>query len=109
MGGTDRRLIDMIVMPDKGSPRIPRKTHVVHVPHMEFIDSSPDYCRRDVKFGTLGTTNRTCMKEPGEGSCRDICCQGWRMRCVNKTFYTNCRFEKLLKLKCKKEVKRRKQ
>ena len=68
-----------------------------------YMDRSPNYCRKDLKKGVLGTKGRQCNKVNGSpGSCQLLCCgRGYNTQVVRKVERCYCKFYWCCKVKCK--------
>nr|XP_039263754.1 protein Wnt-5-like [Styela clava] len=69
-----------------------------------FIESSPDYCRRNTRTGVLGTRGRECkLNSRGMDGCGLLCCgRGYRTKMIEVTERCNCKFEWCCEVRCQK-------
>ncbi len=68
-----------------------------------YLDESPDYCRRDLSVGTLGTQGRFCNRSSeGMDSCELLCCgRGYNTFKEVLREKCNCQFQWCCKVVCK--------
>ncbi|XP_039263196.1 protein Wnt-5-like [Styela clava] len=69
-----------------------------------FIESSPDYCKRNSKTGVPGTRGRECNKNSsGDDGCGLLCCgRGFRRQDVTVVERCNCKFQWCCTVRCEK-------
>jgi wnt family len=67
-----------------------------------FLDDSPDYCRADRAQGTMGTTGRVCVREPGAvNSCDVLCCErGHNSYTEERLEKCDCKFQWCCQVVC---------
>ena len=68
-----------------------------------YTHDSPDYCRRNVEQGSLGTQGRRCNKTAsGRGSCKLLCCgRGFNTNSDTQISRCGCKFYYCCYVKCK--------
>ncbi|XP_031572237.1 protein Wnt-5b-like isoform X2 [Actinia tenebrosa] len=68
-----------------------------------FLESSPNFCFRDPKHGTLGTRGRKCIKDaPGTEGCKLLCCdKGYNTRIDLEEKRCKCKFYWCCQVRCK--------
>ncbi|KAI8775893.1 protein Wnt-1 [Biomphalaria glabrata] len=76
------------IIPDGKDLKSPSKLDLV------YSDTSPDFCKKNKKLGSLGTKGRECDPEsPGVGGCDLLCCnRGYSKEQVTVMEYCKCRF-----------------
>ena len=77
-----------------------------------YLESSPNYCFRDLARGSLGVSGRLCKLEPASspGSCNHLCCGRGRVsKKVSEEIDCDCRFVWCCKIDCKKCVREKTQ
>jgi len=67
-----------------------------------YSDESPDYCRRNLRVGSLGTSGRFCNpRSMGFGGCSILCCgRGFRTKKVTVAVNCRCRFRWCCEVTC---------
>lgn len=72
-----------------------------------FLDPSPNYCKRSLSRGTLGTAGRECNpKTTGKGSCLYLCCgRGHTTKVLQIEERCECKYYWCCYVKCKKCAK----
>lgn len=73
-----------------------------------YIESSPDYCRRNARTGVPGTRGRECnIDSTGTDGCGLMCCgRGYRTKKVEIVERCNCKFQWCCTVRCEKCRKR---
>uniref|UniRef100_A0A8C7XVC7 Protein Wnt n=1 Tax=Oryzias sinensis TaxID=183150 RepID=A0A8C7XVC7_9TELE len=68
-----------------------------------YVESSPDYCIKDPKTGTLGTDGRECNKfSRGLDGCEVMCCgRGYDTMPVKRVTSCDCKFKWCCSVECK--------
>lgn len=95
-----------VMADNNGNKLIPRETTIAKHTKKDIVysESSPEFCKRDIKVGSLGTHARKCDKDSkGPDGCEVLCCnRGYRK--VVKTVITNCEciFKYCCDVTCKK-------
>nr|XP_039263467.1 protein Wnt-5-like [Styela clava] len=69
-----------------------------------YIESSPDYCKENLKTGVPGTRDRVCEKDSsGNNGCGLLCCgRGYRSKPVDVVELCKCKFQWCCSVKCQK-------
>ncbi|ELT87681.1 hypothetical protein CAPTEDRAFT_149951 [Capitella teleta] len=70
---------------------------------MVYIEDSPNYCRKNMKRGILGTKGRECERDPdARDSCNTLCCgRGYNTEVVRFVERCQCKFVWCCEVKCK--------
>lgn len=82
-------------------PEVPVRRSVSD--QLVFLTKSPDYCTKDERLGSIGTTGRTCnVTSNGTDSCRQLCCgRGYRTVVEEKIERCQCKYYYCCYVKCK--------
>lgn len=74
--------------------------------NLVYIETSPNYCLRSNRRGTLGTSGRECKTDiEGHGSCRELCCKrGFLPTRVLVKVRCKCKFYWCCEVRCKECV-----
>lgn len=69
-----------------------------------YIESSPDYCRKNIRTGVPGTRGRECNRDSrGSDGCGLLCCgRGYRTETVVMEVDCHCKFQWCCTVKCEK-------
>eukprot|EP00795_Rhopilema_esculentum_P000338 gene338-9997_t len=72
-----------------------------------YLEQSPNYCRRDLSQGIVGTAGRECNKSSlSENSCDILCCgHGYKSKMVTERVNCNCKFIWCCKVACEKCIR----
>lgn len=84
----------------------PRKSGRVQptISNLVYIESSPDYCKRNSRTGVPGTRGRRCDENSdGMDGCGLLCCgRGYKSRRVEVLERCNCKFQWCCVVRCQK-------
>ncbi|XP_067634121.1 protein Wnt-2 isoform X2 [Eurosta solidaginis] len=77
----------------------------VHFPkrmELVYLQASPNYCERNLQFGTLGTTGRLCNRTlHGPQSCDLLCCgRGYNTHQIRRITQCRCQFRWCCQVQC---------
>ncbi|XP_065166957.1 LOW QUALITY PROTEIN: protein Wnt-7b-like [Atheta coriaria] len=74
----------------------PKQTDLV------FLQSSPNYCEKDLASGSLGTYGRNCNRtSQGHDGCNLMCCgRGYNTHQFNRQWQCNCKFHWCCQVQC---------
>eukprot|EP00794_Sanderia_malayensis_P007384 gene7384-8203_t len=97
----------VLVTLDQSSNKLVNYDKVIHKygkPDLVYLEQSPNYCYRDEKHGTIGTSGRECNKSAlSENSCGIICCgRGYTTKKVKIRENCHCKFIWCCKVECQK-------
>ncbi|XP_022913838.1 protein Wnt-7b isoform X2 [Onthophagus taurus] len=75
----------------------PKKSDLV------FLQTSPNYCEKDLTAGSLGTVGRACNRtSKGSDGCDLMCCgRGYNTHQYTRTWQCNCKFYWCCSVECK--------
>ncbi|CAH0386171.1 unnamed protein product [Bemisia tabaci] len=84
-------------------PKGRAKSHPDDVTELVYVTRSPDYCIRDDRTGSLGTSGRECNETAVDSSgCGRMCCgRGYRSRVVEHIYRCHCKHIWCCRVKCK--------
>ncbi|XP_065052223.1 protein Wnt-6-like [Rhopilema esculentum] len=93
-----------VMIDNKGTKLLPKEKSFEHHTSTDLVytDDSPDFCKANVKTGSMGTSGRRCV--PGDGklnSCSILCCdKGEEKSFVILEEHCNCTFQYCCDVHC---------
>ena len=74
-----------------------------------YMENSPEFCEKNLKQGSLGTTGRTCIKgSSGPDGCDVLCCnRGFKTIVEKEQKKCKCRFKFCCDVSCQSCIKTR--
>lgn len=76
--------------------QVPKRLELV------YLESSPNYCDRDLGVGSLGTMGRHCNRTTrGVNGCDLLCCgRGYNTHQINRQWRCRCKFQWCCNVQC---------
>ena len=71
------------------------------ITNLQYIEESPDFCKKNETAGTLGVQGRLCEPNHPTHNCTTLCCGRGFETTLNETEVEECEFEWCCRIVCR--------